>query len=624
MSRTAVQRPATLETSTYSYAIKVALRKCGFFLKGPDRDRTVALVFPPDSDFESYEVALGKLLAQLDLAKKYSITRVFLDRQNRTQSAEAMIAVSRGECIIILVEHGAVLPQGILLAVDRVVDVSPVKPSHLLAAAKETWGMDMTFVDAQLLCAYPTRRLFMAMRRGRPLEVVRQKLGQVENAPNQKSKPRIEDLEGYGVAKAWALDLVQDLAAWRKGSIPWRDVDAGVLLSGPPGTGKTLFASALAESCGATFIPASSAQWQAKGHLGDMLGAMRATFRSASEQAPTVLLIDEIDSIGNRRTFRGPNADYSVQVVNALLELLDGSDRREGVVVVAASNYPGNVDPALRRPGRLDRHFAIDLPDRAAREQILCHHLAEAIPKDQLKEIVAAIGGYSGAHIEQLVRDARRKARRAGREVDIADLMNLVPPIMPLQGTDRYSTCLHEAGHTVVGLVLEVGIVENIVVAKEFGHRDDSCGQVQWYRPTVHNRTRESYLNEIAMLMGGMAAERVYLGTEYDGAGGQLGSDLQRAVDLATLMFANLGLEALQFHDVSTSAELDQLRRSDPILRRRVERLLEEQLVRAEEIIQQQDAVVQAIVAILMEREVMLGREVSQLFRDKRGRSSAG
>jgi ATP-dependent Zn protease len=285
-------------------------------------------------------------------------------------------------------------------------------------------------------------------------------------------------------------------------------------------------------------------------------------------------------------------------------------------VVVAATNYPEHIDAAFRRPGRLDRHAVIELPDRAAREQMLALHLGADISREHVKDIAAAIGGYTGAHIEQLARDARRVARRAGREVEVADLLSLVPPMLPLSGDERRAVCFHEAGHAVVGLALNVGVIEMIVVAKHIGHLDDNYGHVQWVRQVSKHRMHQSYLDEIALLMGGMAAERVHLGTKFDGSGGAPGSDLQRAVDLATLMFAKLGLEALQFHDVSRAAELDELRRSDPILRKRVERLLEKQLERAEEIVREREFEMETIVAALNEREVILGVEVIQLFRD--------
>ncbi|MGE7368327.1 hypothetical protein ACQKKX_04550 [Neorhizobium sp. NPDC001467] len=225
--------------------------------------------------------------------------------------------------------------------------------------------------------------------------------------------------------------------------------------------------------------------------------------------------------------------------------------------------------------------------------------------------------------IEQLVQDARRIARKAGREVDAIDLMNLVPPMLPLRGGERRSVCLHEAGHAVVGLALEVGDIEMIVVPKEAGHMDSTSGHVQWIRPRGHNRSRESYLDEICMLLAGMAAERVHLGTEYDGSGGLMGSDLQQAVDLATLMFVSLGLEALQFNEVTTAAELEELRRSDPVLRRRIERLLEDQLARAEAIIREREDLMEALVAVMLDREVVMGREVLRLFRGDSGTASA-
>ncbi|MCM2475667.1 AAA family ATPase [Rhizobium sp. CG5] len=614
MSRTPVQRPATLETLTYAYAIRVALRRCGIYVKVSESDRGAAIVFPQDANFEAYEVALGQELKKSGLAGQFSIARVVLGKRGETYSAEAALEVSRGGSVIVLVEHGATIPLEILVAVDRVVEVGPIRPRHLISAIKEAWGTIVTPEAACVLCSHPSKLLFAALRRGRSIDVVLRKLSVSEPPAADRWEPRVEDLEGYGQAKTWALDLVQDLGAWREGRLRWRDVDAGLLLSGPPGTGKTLFASAIARSCGATFMPTSSGRWQSKGHLGDMLGAMRKSFRDAAEQAPTILFIDEFDSIGDRRTFRGDNANYSLQVVNALLELLDGSGSREGVVVIAASNYPDNIDPALRRPGRLDRHVAIELPDRAARQQMLGLHLDNAIPQNHLKDIAAATAGYSGAHIEQLARDARRLARRAGREVDTGDLLGLVPPSMPVQGEQLRAACVHEAGHAVVGLELMIGEIVMIVVAREIGHHEGSVGHVQWQRARGGNRSRQSYLNELAMLLAGMAAEQVILGEVFDGSGGVPGSDLQRAVDIGTLMLANLGLGSLQFFDVSTSEELDELRRSDPTLRRRVERLLKGQLARAVEIIRSRRADTEALIAILSEREVMSGHDVARLL----------
>jgi len=505
------------------------------------------------------------------------------------------------------------LPE-IAIALDRIVDVGSIKPNHLISAAKNVWQIDIASEAASRLCHYPPSLLFGALRKGRPIEIVLERLADASKAPATMTwEPLVEDLEGYGEARDWAANLVVDLADWKVGKIAWRDVDAGLLLSGPPGTGKTLFASALARSCGATFIGTSSAQWQSKGHLGDMLGAMRKSFRDAAAAAPSVLLIDEFDSIGDRRTFRGDNANYSLQVVNALLELLDGSAGREGVIVIAASNFPNDIDPALRRPGRLDRHIAIELPDQAAREQMLAMHLGAASAPEDLTKAALATSGYSGADIAQVAKDARRIARRQGREVRMADVLAVVPAISPVGDDELWSASVHEAGHAIVGAILSVAEIEMIVVAREASHRDASIGHVQWRRRYTPNRSRQSYLDEIAMLLGGMAAEEVILGDVFDGSGGVAGSDLQRASDIATIMLASLGLVSLQYCDVSSPNELEELRRDDPVLRLRVERLLEAELLRATRIIETRRLEVEKLAMAVANRSMVFGKEVMDI-----------
>lgn len=226
-----------------------------------------------------------------------------------------------------------------------------------------------------------------------------------------------------------------------------------------------------------------------------MLGAMRKSFRDAATAAPSVLLVDEFDSLGDRRTFRGDSASYSLQVVNALLVLLDGSAGREGVIVIAASNFPNNIDPALRRPGRLDRHIAIELPDQAAREQTLAMHLGTDSALEDLIKAALATSGYSGADIAQVAKDARRLARRQGREVRMSDVLAIVPVAAPVSDNELWSASVHEAGHAIVGAILSVAEIEMIVVAREASHRDASIGHVQWRRSYTPNRSRQSYLD---------------------------------------------------------------------------------------------------------------------------------
>lgn len=616
MKREWTKYDATLEARAYEYAIRIALRKCGLYLKSRSEAKVIGLRLPENAASEVYRDALRVLLKAHEALDHYHVAAVSLGRRGDTLSEDARDLVRKRSAVIVTIDHDATVSPQFELAFDRIVDVDPVRPAHLMSAAKDLWQMTLTRDQATELAKFHPKLLFTALRRGRSVDAVIARLAAVATAEKPtKWEPRLEELEGYGDARAWGETVVSDLTEWRAGRISWRDVDSGLLLSGPPGTGKTLFAAALARSCGAHFIGTSSAQWQAEGHLGDMLGAMRASFRQAAENAPTILFIDEIDSIGDRRSFAGSNASYSMQVVNALLELLDGSHGREGVIVIAASNFPDKLDSALKRPGRLDRHIVIGLPDLAARQQMLATHL-EITPEraHDLKGAAKAMSGYSGALVAQVAKDARRIARKKGREVTVEDVFALVPPLAEMDGDERWETCVHEAGHAVVGAEFSVGNLEFIAVASEVGHLDAKAGYVHWRRKVRRNRTRQSYLDEIASILAGMAAEKVFIGDILDGSGGHEGSDLQRASDLATLMVANLGIGALHYCDVSSSKELDELRRGDSGLRGHIEAILKEQLDRAEDVIRARRNNVEALARALMERECLVGREALDLI----------
>ncbi|MDR6667079.1 AAA family ATPase [Rhizobium sp. 1399] len=614
------ERASTIEVHTYALSVRTALRRCKVFIQG---NRVVGLRLPPDAALEAYKDAVELVLKGASL-NNYVITTITTFDKGNVDTIDALYQVRFKAAVVVLVQHSAEVPGELVVALDRIVDVVPMHARHLVAAAKSAAAMDLPLETARNLASYPARLVFLALRPGRPLDDVLARLrAHVETPPKQPVKaatwePRVEELEGYGAARNWAIELIADLRDYREKRIPWSDVASCILLAGPSGTGKTLFAQALARSCEAHFIATSTAAWQAKGHLGDMLRAMRRSFEQAVQSGPTVLLIDEIDAIGDRRQFSGHNADYNVQVVNALLELLDGSGGREGVIVVATTNHPQNIDPALKRPGRLDREVIIELPDRSARGKMLELHLGSSLPAKDLHEAAAATSGYSGADLAQAAKDARRAARRKGRGVEIDDLMSLLPPVTAITGDERWEACVHEAGHAIVGLELEVGELEMVVVAKAVGHRDMRVGHVQWRRTQRRSRARQAYLNEIAMMFGGMAAEEVLLGDIQDGSGGVPGSDLQRACDMATRMLGSLGLGALQFYDLSSSSDLEKLRRANPALRKRVERLLAAELDRAIDIIRKRTGDVELIAEAVFERGVITGSEVEELIAPKR------
>lgn len=215
--------------------------------------------------------------------------------------------------------------------------------------------------------------------------------------------PCIETLTGYGKARDWALDLKDDLTLWRGGTLDWESMSVKLLLSGPPGTGKTSFAKALCNTLRVPLIATSVATWLEPGYLGDVLKRMSAAFAEAEADAPSILFIDEIDGIGKRGT-AGEWSRYWDSIVNRLLELLDGSGKTDGVIVVAATNTQDAIDRALLRSGRLEAHIAISQPDTAALIGILRHHLKEdlasvvASAAPQL-EFPAAVGAVDFAEV---------------------------------------------------------------------------------------------------------------------------------------------------------------------------------------------------------------------------------
>ncbi|WP_019995398.1 AAA family ATPase [Aureimonas ureilytica] len=424
------------------------------------------------------------------------------------------------------------------------------------------------------------------------------------SAPKSVRPERLEDLPGMGEAGRWGLSLAADLADYRAGSLPWDDVESGAVVHGPPGTGKTLFATAVAGSCGLPLLPHSFAAWQARGHLGDLLKAMRAAFDEARRKAPCLLFVDELDSVGSRDAFLGEHASYQRQVINGFLECLDGTVGREGVVVIGATNAVDAIDDAILRPGRLGRLIEVRLPDLDGRTGILRHHLRTDLPDVDLSKIADEIGEVTGASLGQAVREARALARRERRALVEDDLWNALPKGVLLSDDAFRRLCIHEAGHVVVGIELAAvsGLVPSGVSVRR-RVRDGHEHRTDFRTVEGLDLTWERMTAQVTVLLGGLAAEEVVLGSRGSGSGGTAAADLVKATRMIQAAECSLGLGSRL-----ASVPLDTLASrmpeiEDARLRRRVESVLAGCLTDARTIIERRRPELEGLATKLAETQ---------------------
>lgn len=367
-------------------------------------------------------------------------------------------------------------------------------------------------------------------------------LARLADVVRNKSKfvgegPGLEELDGYGDAKTWGVELVEDLKEYRAGRLKWSDVDhKGLLLSGPPGTGKTSFSKALARSANVPLIASSVADWNAASYLSGTLQAIRAVFSEAKRQAPAILFIDELDGISNRATLSGDYVEYWSQIVNLVLECLAGVEDREGVVVLGATNHPNKIDPAILRAGRLDRHIELDKPDAHVLAKILRFHIgAEILPSADLMPAALAARGGTGADVEAWVRRAKAAARRARRDLCVDDLLDQIRAGRPPMSDDaRRRISVHEAGHAIVGKALNTGRFVGVSI-HEHG------GTTEFENAFDGTTTEEQACRHIAVALAGRVAERMILGDVGIGSGNGPQSDLAGATRLARMLETHYG-----------------------------------------------------------------------------------
>ncbi|HIJ61489.1 MAG TPA: AAA family ATPase [Rhodospirillaceae bacterium] len=506
------------------------------------------------------------------------------------------------------------LPAALLQAADLTITVPPPNGELLKRAIANILRIVPTApLSDDVAGRLSAEDLRLCVRAGEGADKAVHRLRTIVEKRRQPPSLTLDALAGMEEAVTWGRKLARDLALYSKGKLQWCDIDRGALLSGAPGTGKTTFAKALAGSCGVPLVASSLAQWQAEGHLGDLLKAMRRTFDQARAVAPSILFLDELDAFGNRASF-SQHKDYSTQVVNGLLELLDGITTREGVVVVGATNNPGGIDPAIKRSGRLDRHIHIDLPDQTALVNIMRLHLAGELATNDLSAAALLAAGSSGADVARWARGARRRAREERRPIEIDDLLDEIrgntPQISP-EMKRRFA--VHEAGHSVAAAVYQPQGLKHVTIRQT----ENTGGGVSVDMGHLQVATTCEIEGALIIALSGRAAEEIVLGSVSTGAGGGIDSDLARATLISTTAVTALGMggpESLLWSGLPTPETLDLLLARRPDIARAVTTQLETAYLAAKDLIVLRMDVLNLIADRLMEAEALSGKEVLEII----------
>jgi len=364
---------------------------------------------------------------------------------------------------------------------------------------------------------------------------------------NQQKRVTFKDVAGVEEAKEELQEIVEFLREPQKFQKLGGRIPKGVLLMGPPGTGKTLLARAIAGEANVPFFSISGSDF-VEMFVGVGASRVRDLFEQGKKNAPCIIFIDEIDAVGRHRgAGLGGGHDEREQTLNQLLVEMDGFESNEGVILIAATNRPDVLDPALLRPGRFDRQVVVTLPDIKGREGILKVHMRRIPMAEDVDVSVLARGtpGFSGAQLANLVNEAALNAARYNRKavtmVDFEEakdkvLMGKERKSMVMNEKEKRNTAYHEAGHALVAyLVPEADPLHKVTIIP----RGRALGvTMQLPEEDKYNYTREYMEASIAILLAGRAAEEIFLGSCTTGAS----NDLERATERARKMVCEWGM----------------------------------------------------------------------------------
>ena len=446
-----------------------------------------------------------------------------------------------------------------------------------------------------------------------------------------KVKTRFQDVAGVDEAKEELMELVDFLKQPKKYTDIGGKIPKGALLVGPPGTGKTLLARAVAGEAGVPFFRISGSDF-VEMFVGVGASRVRDLFRAAREKAPCIIFIDELDAIGKSRVNNLGGNDEREQTLNQLLVEMDGFDNEKGLIILAATNRPDILDPALLRPGRFDRQIVVDKPDVKGREEILRLHAknVKIDPSVDFSAVAHATSGFAGADLANIVNEAALLAVRAGRKVVLMDdfdeaiektLVGLKKKSRVVKENERKIVAYHETGHALVAAftpgsdpVHKITIIPRGMGALGYTLQRSEDDQFLY--------SKKELMGQVDVLLGGRAAEQIIFGEISTGAS----NDISRATDIIKRMITDYGMSE-KFKNVTLGKSGRGYGTQEPELVREfsedtqkyvdeeIARVMEERYQFVLKTLKKHGNLLEYIAQRLLEKETMDGKEFQEIVK---------